>query len=122
MDAGELAAIARPELQATFFADAVASAEVGFLIWDDDRRYIAANACACRLLGCSLEQLIGSRVGSRTVEGETTVASVVAGGGGTGRITVDTFGGERITLGYVTFATRTASLPYMASVIWLLED
>ena len=122
MKAEDVAALARPELQSTFFAEAVTAADVGFLIWDDDRRYIAANATACRILGCTLEQLIGSPVGARTEGGEEAVQRVVGDGGGTGRLTVERFDGERVTLGYVTFATRTASMPYMASVIWPEDD
>jgi PAS domain-containing protein len=113
--------LAAPQVQATLLAEAVQSAEVGFLVWDDDRHYIGANARACELLGCTLEQLLGSVVGGHTVNGEETVQRVVRGQGGRGRVTVERFDGGRITLEYVTFATRTAGLPYMASVIWEAE-
>ena len=106
------------EVQATLLAEAIDGAEVGFLVWDDDRHYIAANPRACSLLGCTLEQLLGSTVGERTVEGEDVVSSVVRDHGGRGRITAERWDGEPITLEYVTFATRTAGLPYMASLIW----
>ena len=33
-----------PHVQATLLAEAIQTAEVGFLVWDDDRHYIAANA------------------------------------------------------------------------------
>ena len=102
----------------TLLAEAIDGAEVGFLVWDDDRHYIAANPRACSLLGCTLEQLLGSTVGERTVEGEDVVSSVVRDHGGRGRVTAQRWDGEPITLEYVTFATRTAGLPYMASVIW----
>ena len=106
------------EVQATLLTEAIEGAEVGFLVWDDDRHYIAANPRACSLLGCTLEQLLGSTVGERTVEGEDVVSSVVRDHGGRGRVTAQRWDGEPITLEYVTFATRTAGLPYMASVIW----
>ena len=32
-------------------AEAIASAAVGFIVWDEDRHYTAANARACELLG-----------------------------------------------------------------------
>jgi PAS domain-containing protein len=51
--------LARPEIQAELIAEALASASVGFLVWDEDRRYIAANAAACEILGTTLEQLLG---------------------------------------------------------------
>ncbi len=43
------------EVQVTLLAEAIDGAEVGFLVWDDDRHYIAANPRACSLLGCTLE-------------------------------------------------------------------
>jgi PAS domain S-box-containing protein len=114
--------LASDQVQATLLADAIQGAEVGFLVWDDDRHYIAANPRACALLGCTLEQLLGSTVGDRTVEGEAVVSDVVRGQGGRGRLTVERWDGATITVEYVTFATRTAGLPYMASLIWKAED
>src|SRR5438094_926393 len=45
--------------------EAIATAAVGFLVWDDERRYVAANAAACELLGCTLERIIGATLGER---------------------------------------------------------
>jgi PAS domain S-box-containing protein len=111
-------ALASPELQATLLAEAIGSADVGFVVWDDDRHYIAVNDRACELLGCTREELLGSRVGERTVAGDEAVESVVREDGGRGTLTVERFDGGTIRVGYVSFATRTSSLPYMASVIW----
>ena len=107
-----------PHVQATLLAEAIQTAEVGFLVWDDDRHYIAANAAACALLGCTLEQLLGSEVGSRTVGGGELVEWVVRCHGGRGRVVFERFDGATAELEYLTFATKTAGLPYMASVIW----
>jgi PAS domain-containing protein len=107
-----------PHVQATLLAEAIQTAEVGFLVWDDDRHYIAANAAACALLGCTLEQLLGSEVGSRTAGGEELVERVVRGHGGRGRVVFERFDAGTAELEYLTFSTRTAGLPYMASVIW----
>ena len=110
-----------PHMQATLLAEAIQTAEVGFIIWDDDRHYIAANAAACSLLGCTLEQLLGSEVGSRTVEGEELVERVVGGQARRGRVAFERFDGGTAELEYLTFSTKTAGLPYMASVIWPAE-
>jgi PAS domain S-box-containing protein len=107
-----------PHVQETLLAEAIQTAEVGFLVWDDDRNYIAANDAACSLLGCTLEQLLGSQVGSRTVEGKDLVERVVRGQGGRGRVVFERFDGGTAELEYLTFETKTAGLPYMASVIW----
>ena len=61
--------LARPEIQAELISEALGSASVGFLVWDDHRRYIAANAAACEILGTTLEELLGQEVGGHTVEG-----------------------------------------------------
>jgi PAS domain-containing protein len=114
--------LASQQVQATLLAEAVHGAEVGVLVWDDDRHYIAANPRACALLGCTLEDLLGSEVGGRTVDGADVVEDVVRGHGGRGRLTAERWDGTRITLEYFTFATRTAGLPYMASVIWEAVD
>ena len=110
-----------PHVQATLLSEAIQTAEVGFLVWDDDRHYIAANAAACSLLGCTLEQLLGSVVGERTEQGEELVQRVVRGQGGRGRVAFERFDGGQAELEYLTFSTRTAGLPYMASVIWPAE-
>lgn len=110
-----------PHVQATLLAEAIQTAEVGFVVWDDDRHYIAANAAACALLGCTLEQLLGSEVGSRTVQGEELVQEVVRGHGGRGRVEFERFDGGTAELEYLTFSTKTAGLPYMASIIWPAE-
>jgi PAS domain S-box-containing protein len=114
--------LASHQVQATLLADAIQGAEVGFLVWDDDRHYIAANPRACALLGCTLEQLLGSTVGEHTVEGEDVVGEVVRDQGGRGRVTVERWDGETITLEYLSFTTRTAGLPYMASLVWRADS
>jgi len=103
-------------------AEAIASAEVGFIVWDEDRRYTAANARACELLGCTLEELLGSVVGERTVHGEQLMENVVRAEGGRGRVTFERFNGGQATLEYLTFAVTTAGMPFMASVVWPAED
>ena len=110
-----------PHVQATLLAEAIQTAEVGFIVWDDDRHYIAANAAACSLLGCTLEQLLGSEVGSRTVEGKELVERVVGGQARRGRVAFERFDGRTAELEYLTFETKTAGLPYMASVVWPAE-
>jgi PAS domain S-box-containing protein len=110
-----------PHVQATLLSEAIQTAEVGFIVWDDDRHYVAANETACSLLGCTLEQLLGSEVGSRTVEGKELVERVVGGQSRRGRVVFERFDGGTAELEYLTFETKTAGLPYMASVIWPAE-
>ena len=84
--------LGQPEIQAELIAEALSSASVGFFVWDEDRRYVAANAAACEILGTTLDQLLGQRVGEHTVEGLDALDDA-------------------------TFTTKTAGMPFMATVI-----
>src|SRR4029078_8309681 len=72
--------LARPEIQAELISGALGSASVGFLVWDEHRRYIAANAAACEILGTTLEQGLGPEVGDHTIEGQKAVRQGLAAG------------------------------------------
>jgi PAS domain-containing protein len=116
---GEGADLSNADIQAQLIADALLSANVGFLVWDDDRRYIAVNDCACRILGTTREELLGRIVGRQTEDGETVVAEAVRKQHVTGRLTVEKLDGSGpVELEYTTFATKTAGMPFMASIIW----
>jgi PAS domain-containing protein len=111
--------LANGDIQAQLIAEALLAAEVGFIVWDEDRRYIAANDAACRLLGTTLDDLLGRTVGDQTAGGDTVVDEAVRTQRLSGRLTAERFDGSGpIELGYTTFVTRTAGMPFMASVIW----
>jgi PAS domain-containing protein len=110
--------LARPEIQVELIAEALGSASVGFLVWDEDRRYIAANAAACEILGTTLEKLLGQRVGEHTVEGIDAVDDALAAGFASGNAVVQRFDGRGpVDVFYATFTTKTAGMPFMATVI-----
>lgn len=111
--------LAHPEIQASLIAEALLSASVGFLVWDEDRRYIAANDAACRILGCTRERLLGSPVGGQTVAGDEAVAEALTGQNGYGTARVRRFDGTgELEIFYATFTARSAGMPWMATVIW----
>jgi PAS domain-containing protein len=110
--------LAPPEIQAELISEAVRSASVGFLVWDEDRRYIAANAAACEILGTTLEELLGQRVGGHTLDGADAIEKAVATGFVTGRAVVERFDGRGpLEVFYATFTTKAAGMPFMATVI-----
>ena len=109
--------LASPEIQAELISEALASASVGFLVWDEDRRYIAANPCACEILGLTLDELLGQPVGGQTVEGLNALDEALGKGFATGRAAIRRRDGDRIEVFYATFTTRTAGMPFMATVI-----
>ena len=114
--------LACPEIQAELISEALGSASVGFLVWDDHRRYIAANAAACVILGTTLEQLVGHEVGGHTIESADAVEEALASGLTSGTATVERFDGcGTVEVFYATFTTKTAGMPFMATVIAPLQ-
>jgi len=114
----ESSSLAKPEIQAELISEALLSASVGFLVWDEDRRYIVANRCACEILGTTLEELLGRPVGEHTVEGLEAIDKALSAGFTQGRATVERFDGSgRIEVFYATFTTKTAGMPFMATVL-----
>ena len=110
--------LAQPEIQAELISEALSSASVGFLVWDEGRRYVAANAAACEILGTTLDRLLGQRVGEHTVEGLHAVDEALAAGFASGTAVVERFDGRgTVEVFYVTFTTKTAGMPFMATVI-----
>jgi PAS domain-containing protein len=114
--------VTQPEIQAELISEAFGSADVGFLVWDDNRRYIAANAAACEILGTTLEELLDREVGGHTIEGAEAVDEALASGFATGRAVVRRLDGRgAVEVFYATFTTRTAGMPFMATVIAPLQ-
>ena len=114
--------LARPEIQAELISEALGSASVGFLVWDEHRRYIAANAAACEILGTTLEELLGREVGGQTVEGREAIEDALKSGFASGTAKVERFDGRGpIDVFYATFTTKTAGMPFMATVIAPLQ-
>ena len=110
------------DIQAQLIAEALLAADVGFIVWDEDRRYIAANDAACRLLGTTREELLGRTVGDQTTDGEVVVHEAVRRQQLSGRLTAEKLDGSGpVELNYTTFVTRSAGMPFMASVIWPVD-
>ena len=114
----EAPALARPEIQAQLLSEALLSASVGFVVWDETRRYIAANQAACDLLGTTLDELLGQEVGGHSVEAEDALEQALRRGFLAGTATVERFDGSGpVDIFWATFTTRTAGMPFMATVL-----
>ena len=87
--------------QQTLLGDAAEHAEIGVMVWNEERRYVAVNTFACRILGVSREDLLGSRVGDQnpTAAGRTPLPNGV-------------------TLDWITVASDVAGLPHIVGVMW----
>jgi PAS domain S-box-containing protein len=114
--------LAASEIQAQLISEALLEAGVGFLVWDEDRRFIAANQAACDILGTALEELLGERVGEHTVDGDEPIELAVRDQRAVGQATVHRFDGSgTIEVQYFTFTTRVAGMPFMATVLARLD-
>lgn len=86
-------------------------------VWNEERRYVAVNREACRLVGLSREELIGMAVGGLTAGGAAEEVQRVRFGTVTdGQSTFTRRDGEVVPLKWTTTHTRLAGLPYMVSV------
>lgn len=114
----EPSVLARPEIQAQLISEALLGANVGLLVWDEGRRYIAANDAACEILGTTLDELLGQRVGEHTQGGTEAAEAAIGRRLVTGEATVERFDGSgNVTVFYATFETRTAGMPFMATLL-----
>lgn len=107
-------------LHATILGEAVEhAAGAAVFVWNEERRYVAVNAEACRLTGLSREELIGMPVGELSPDRaagdieRARGAPLVHGGSSFTRRD-----GTQVELEWVTTHSRVAGLPYMVSVCW----
>jgi PAS domain S-box-containing protein len=111
-------ALAHPEIQSSLLIDAILSARAGLLVWDEDRRYVAANPAACEILGTTLEELLGQEVGAHSKDVERLLEEALHRDLVWGTARVEAFDGSGpIQVFYATFRTTTAGMPYMATLI-----
>jgi PAS domain S-box-containing protein len=86
-------------------------------VWNEERRYVAVNQEACRLVGLSREELIGMPVGELSPGGAAEEMQRVRVGAVTdGTSSFTRRDGEVIELSWTTAHTRVAGLPYMISI------
>jgi PAS domain S-box-containing protein len=113
-----------PLVQLALLGEAVTAAEgVGVFVWDDDRRYVAVNEAGCALVGLTREELLSLRVGDLTeARAEPHFHDVQKPGVSTGTVRLTRRDGGTVELEFVTFHTKLAGLPYLASVCWRPED
>jgi len=105
-------------LQRSLLGEAVDLLEAtAVFVWNEERRYVAVNEYACRLVGLSREELIGMRVGALSPDGaEPQLAQTRTSPVATGTMSFTRRDGEIVDLEWTTLHTRVAGLPYMVSV------
>ena len=115
-----MAGIAHEAVQRTLLGEAADRARVGVVVWNEERRYVAVNSCACELLGVTREALLASKVGdtNRSPEAGEAIERVQHGTASQGRLDVTRADGSTVQLGWLTFPTSVAGLPHVVGLFW----
>jgi PAS domain S-box-containing protein len=114
--ADEAVARANTLFQQTLLGDAAEHARVGVMVWNEERRYVAANETACELIGVSRATLLGSKVGDAnpTAEARQAIDAVLD--------QLPTRGTTRLPSGveveWLVVATNVAGLPHFCGLMW----
>ena len=111
-----ISARAHTLLQQTLLGDGAEHARVGVVVWNEERRYVAANQFACELLGVSREVLLDAQVGdqNRTADGREAIESILDRVPAQGRTTIAGAG----EVDWLVVATRLAGLPHFLGLMW----
>jgi PAS domain-containing protein len=107
-------------VQQTLLGDASEHAGFGVVVWNAERRYVAANAKACQLLGVTREQLLSGRVGDNNRSADTggVVDSLISRVPARGAMTIERQDGGSVEVEWVVFPTTVATLPHMVGLMW----
>jgi PAS domain-containing protein len=102
--------------QQTLLGDAAEHAEIGILVWNEERRYVAVNTFACRILGVSREDLLGARVGDQnpTAAARDAIEASIEALPASGRTPL----ANGVTVDWMTVASDVAGLPHIVGVMW----
>ena len=107
-------------VQQTLLGDASEHADVGVLVWNAERRYVAANPKACELVGATRAQLLAGRVGdnNRSSQTQGVVDAVVEKVPARGSMAIERADGSTVEVEWVTFPTTLAGLPHIIGLLW----
>ena len=106
--------------QQTLLGDAAEHARIGIMVWNEERRYIAVNRCACEILGTTREELLGAQVGdhNRTDEARAAIETVLDELPAMGRIQLP----NGTVVDWLTVASDVAGLPHIVGLMWEAVD
>ena len=107
-------------VQQTLLGDASEHAEVGIVVWNDERRYVAVNSKACSMLGTTREAMLASHVGdtNRSPETAGVVERLLRRVPARGTMRVERADGTSVDIEWVVFPTTAAGLPHYVGYLW----
>ena len=112
-------------VQSTLLLEAWNNADVGVVVFGDDRRFITMNDAYCRLTGYSRDEVVELRAGHDLGADDASREQYdVAIGGrrhlGEGRLTCKD--GSVVGVQFLTIRSRVARLPYWIALVWRTAD
>src|SRR6202012_1159698 len=98
----------------TLLGEGAECAGVGVIVWNEERRYVAANPKACQLIGTTREQLLASTVGStnRSAEARAAIDDIVGHVPAQGSLSVARPDGSTVELDWLVFPPPRAGLAH----------
>jgi PAS domain-containing protein len=102
--------------QQTLLGDAVEHGDVGVMVWNEERRYVAINRAACTILGVAREEMLGARVGDHNRSDASREAIAASIDDLPARGTIGLPNGK--TVEWMTTATVIAGLPHILGLMW----
>jgi PAS domain S-box-containing protein len=104
---------ANPLVQATLLGEALESARVAAVLFDDDRNCVAANAYACELMGYTRSELL-----ERLVDLGADFDEIVARRRSAGRTELRRKDGTTVAVDYRVMATAIGGIPFFLGLFW----
>ena len=107
-------------VQVTLLGEGAEYAEIGVIVWNAERRYVAANPKACELVGTTREQLLASTVGStnRSAEAKAAIDGILGHVPARGSMSATRPDGTTVELDWLVFPTRVAGLDHIIGLFW----
>jgi PAS domain-containing protein len=109
-----LAARASSILQQTLLGDATEHAQVGVLVWNEERRYVALNQHACELLECSRAEMLGAPVGAHNPGSSDAMQAALGELPAAGRTTLPN--GSQVA--WLCVRTDIGGIPHIFGLMW----
>ena len=112
--------IAEPNVQSILLGDAIEHAPAAVLVADDDGRYVAANAFACRMLGYERAELLELRVSdvATDAQAEDDFEAMIARRSVAGTTRLRRKDGSDLLFEYRGGETQVAGMTYYVAVGW----
>ena len=105
----------------TLLLEAIESARLAVCVYDERGRYVTVNECACKVLGCSREELLGHDIADFT-EGGIDRTVLLGNQHREGVRVVTRKDGSTVPCAFVVAPTRVGHLPYFVAIWWTLDD